>query len=118
MFDAPVETWYLWIGLAVAGTVFVGLAATLPRAPPPDAASAAQTVDSVAAADRPATAVHPLEVDAVRVGPYRVWLRDDSATGRATFAYGPVTPVRRDTALRAGSRTRSLLPRPRLRSCS
>ncbi|MFC4449311.1 DUF7283 family protein [Halorussus aquaticus] len=99
MFDAPVETWYLWVGLAVASAAAVGLAATLPRAPPPDAASAAETVDSVAASDRPTTGVHPLSADAVRVGAYRIWLRDDGATGHATFAFGPVTPVRRDTAL-------------------
>ncbi|NEU57541.1 hypothetical protein [Halorussus sp. MSC15.2] len=99
MFDAPVETWYLWVGLAVASAAAVGLAATLPRAPPPDAAGAAETVDSVAASDRPTTGVHPLSADAARVGTYRIWLRDDGATGHATFAFGPVTPVRRDTAL-------------------
>ncbi|WP_137283347.1 DUF7283 family protein [Halorussus salinisoli] len=99
MFDAPVETWYLWVGLAVASTAAVGLAATLPRSPPPDAASAAETVDSVAASAHPTTGVHPLSADAVRVGPYRIWLRDGGVTGHATFAYGPVTPVRRDTAL-------------------
>jgi hypothetical protein len=99
MFDAPVETWYLWVGLAVASTAAVGLAVSLPRAPPPDAASAAGTVDSVAANPHATTAVHPLSVDAARVGPHRVGLRDDGATGRATFAFGPVTPVQRDTAL-------------------
>ena len=99
MFDAPVETWYLWVGLAVVSTAAVGLAATLPRAPPPDAASAAGTVDSVAASAHPTTGVHPLSADAARVGPYRIWLRDDGATGHAAFAYGPVTPVRRGTAL-------------------
>ncbi|WP_435179689.1 DUF7283 family protein [Halorussus sp. AFM4] len=99
MFDAPVETWYLWVGLAVAGTAAVGIAATLPRAPPPDAAGAADTVDAVAASDHAATGVHPLSVDAAKVGPYRLWLRDDGATGHAAFGFGPVTPVRPDTAL-------------------
>ncbi len=99
MFDAPVETWYLWVGLALASTTAVGLAATLPRAPPPDAPSAAATVDSVAASAHETTGVHPLAAEEARVGPYRLWLRDDGATGHATFAYGPVTPVRRDTAL-------------------
>ena len=100
MFDAPVETWYLWVGLALASTAAVGVAATLPRTPPPDAASAAETVDAVAASAYESTGVHPVAADAVRVGPYRIWLRDDGATGHATFAYGPVTPVRRGTSLR------------------
>ena len=99
MFDAPVETWYLWVGVALASTVAFGLAATLPRAPPPDAASAADTVDSVTASDHAATAEHPVSADEIRIGAYRVWLRTDDATGHATFAYGPVTPVRRGTAL-------------------
>ncbi|WP_132057428.1 DUF7283 family protein [Halorussus amylolyticus] len=99
MFDAPVDAWYLWVGVAVASTVAFGVATTLPRAPPPDAASVADTVDSVAASDRPATAVHPLSADAIRVGSYRIWLRDDGETGHATVTYGPVTPVRRGTAL-------------------
>jgi hypothetical protein len=99
MFDAPVETWYLWVGLAIASTAAVGLAASLPRAPPPDAASAAQTVDSVAASAHSTTGVHPLSADAARIGPYRIWLRDDGTIGHAALAYGPVTPVRRDTAL-------------------
>ncbi|USZ68911.1 hypothetical protein NGM10_04040 [Halorussus salilacus] len=98
MFDAPVETWYLWVGLALASSAALGLAVSLPRAPPPDAAGVADTVDSVAASDRAATAVHPVSAE-VRIGPYRVWLRDDGATGHATLAYGPVTPVRRGTAL-------------------
>ncbi|WP_135829136.1 DUF7283 family protein [Halorussus halobius] len=100
MFDAPVETWYLWVGLAVASTAALGVATNLPRSPPPDAASAADTVDSVAASEHAATGVHPVSVDAVRVGPYRLGLRTDGARAHATFAYGPVTPVGSGTALR------------------
>lgn len=100
MFDAPVETWYLWVGLALAGTAVLGVATTLPRTPPPDAAGAAETVDSVASTAYATTGVHPLSADAVRIGPYRLWLRDDGATSHATFAFGPVTPVRSGTALR------------------
>jgi hypothetical protein len=99
MFDTPVETWYVWAGLAVVSVVVLSLALNLPRTPPPDAVGVAESVDSVAASAHPATATHSLTVDAVRVGPYRVWLRDDGTTGHAVFAYGPVTPVRRGTAL-------------------
>jgi len=100
MFDAPVETWYLWVGLALASTAALGVVTNLPRTPPPDAASAADTVDSVAASQHSATGVHPVSADAVRLGSYRLGLRDDSTTAHATFAYGPVTPVRSGTALR------------------
>jgi hypothetical protein len=99
MFDQPVETWYVWAGLAVASVVVLGLAVGFPRASPPDAAGVAESVDSVAASDRPVMAVHPLFAETIRLSPYRVWLRDDGATGQATFAYGPVTPVERGSAL-------------------
>ena len=99
MFDAPVETWYLWAGLATVSVVALGLAASLPRTPPPDAQGVAQSVDTVAASDRSAAAVHPSLAEAVRIGPYRIWLRSDGATSDATFAYGPVTPVKRGTLL-------------------
>lgn len=99
MFDAPVETWYLWTGLAIVSVVTLGLAVGLPRSPPPDASGVADTVDTVAASDRPTMAMHPFLADEVRISPYRIWLRDDGATSHATFAYGPVTPVERDTPL-------------------
>jgi hypothetical protein len=99
MFDAPVETWYVWAGLAVVSIVTLGLAVSLPRTTPPDAGSVAETVDTVAASDRPAAATHPVLADDVRISPYRIWLRKDGATSYATVAYGPVTPVRRGSAL-------------------
>lgn len=99
MFDAPVETWYLWVGLALVSVAALSIAASLPRAPPPNALSVAETVDAVAASSHAATATHPLDADAVRLGPYRVWLRNGGATSHATFALGPVTPVRKGTPL-------------------
>ncbi|MFC4552774.1 MULTISPECIES: DUF7283 family protein [Halorussus] len=99
MFDAPVDAWYVWLGVALASTVAFGLAASLPSAPPPDAASAADAVDSVAASDYAATRKVPLAADAVKLGPERVALRRDGAVSHATFAYGPVTPAAPGTPL-------------------
>lgn len=99
MFDPPIETWYLWAGLALASLTALGLAISLPTTPPPDAASVAESVDSADANAHPTTTVHALSADEIRLGPYRVWLRDGGATSHATFAYGPITPVRRGTTL-------------------
>ncbi|MFC5367041.1 DUF7283 family protein [Salinirubrum litoreum] len=99
MFDAPVDAWYVWLGLAVASLAVFGSASSLPTTPPPDAAGVADTVDSVAADEYETTAEHPLSVSAVRVGPHRLALRNDAGTSHAEFAFGPVTPVARDSRL-------------------
>lgn len=98
MFDAPVDAWYVWVGLAAVAAAAVGAVSGFPTAPPPDAAAAAGTVDRVAAADHPATARHPLDADAVKLRPNGLALRDDGRTSRADVATR-VTPVRRGTAL-------------------
>ncbi|WP_158057580.1 DUF7283 family protein [Halorussus halophilus] len=93
MFDAPVDAWYVWLGVALASTTAFGLAASLPDEPPPDAAGVAATVDAVAASQHATTATHPLGADAVKLAPNRVALRADGTVAHATFAYGPVVPV-------------------------
>ena len=99
MFDAPIDAWYVWLGVALASTVAFGLSVSLPRAPPPDAASVADTVDGVAASPHATTAKHPVSADAVRIGTSRVSVRRDGNAAHATFAYGPVTPVSPGSAL-------------------
>ncbi|MFB6142080.1 MAG: hypothetical protein ABEJ30_01910 [Halorientalis sp.] len=94
MFDAPADTWYLWLGVAAASVAAFGVAAGLPTAAPADARRAAATVDAVAASPHEATASHPLRADAVRLGTSRVALRTDGGVTHATFTEGPVTPVR------------------------
>jgi hypothetical protein len=93
MLDVPIDSWYAWFGLSLAGLALVGAVAGLPTTPPPNAAAAAVTVDRVAAAEYAATAEHPLDATAVRIGSRRLSLRNDAGTAHATFAFGPVTPV-------------------------
>jgi hypothetical protein len=93
MFGPPVESWYLWVGLAVVGAALVGVAVQLPRTSPPDATAVAATVDGVAASPYDAVGEHPLRADAVRLSARRVALRRDGTTARAEFAFGPVVPV-------------------------
>jgi hypothetical protein len=93
MFDLPLEAWYGWIGLSLAGVALVGAAAGLPTAPPPDAGAAAATVDRVAAAEYAATAEHPLDGAEIRLGTRRIGIRSEAGAAHATFAFGPVTPV-------------------------
>jgi len=93
MLGLPVESWYLWVGLAVVGAALVGIAVELPRTNPPDAAAVAATVDGVAASPYDAVGEHPVRADAVRLSARRVALRRDGTTARAEFSFGPVVPV-------------------------
>jgi hypothetical protein len=101
MLDAPVDAWYVWVGVAAASVAALGVALSFPTAPPPDAASAAATVDSVAGCEYAATAKHPISAEEIRLGSHRLGLRNDDGASHATFAYGPVVPVRNGTALAA-----------------
>lgn len=98
MLDAPVDAWYVWVGLALVATATVAAATGFPTAPPPDARAAAGTVDRVATADHGATARHPLAADAVRIGSSSLSLRHDGRRTHAAFVR-PVTPVERGTPL-------------------
>lgn len=102
MFDVPLDAWYAWLGLAVASAATVGVAASLPAAPPPDAAGVATTVDGVAASPHAAVGRHPLpNADTVRVGRDTVSLRGPGGTAHAQLGYGPVTPATGDASLAA-----------------
>jgi len=100
MFDAPVDTWYRWLGIAGASLAVLGAAVGLPTGAGPDAAAAATTVDSVAASTHPGVAEHPLSADSTRLGTGTVALRADGHTATATLAY-QVTPVLDGTRLDA-----------------
>lgn len=98
MFDAPLDAWYVWLGVATVSFAIFGVAVELPRSPPPDAASAAGTVDSVAGCTYTATAEHPLSAREIKLGAHRLGLQGDGGTVHATFRYGPVVPVETNRA--------------------
>lgn len=98
MLEVPVDSWYVWVGLALVATVAAGTAIEFPTTPPPDARTAAATVDRVAAADHTVTARHPVDAEAVKLERLHLSLRDGGRTSRARFAH-TVTPVRRGSPL-------------------
>lgn len=93
MFDAPLDAWYVWFGVTVVSLALLGVAIELPTAPPPNAASVADTVDSVAGCSYTATAEHPISARKIKLGPRRLGLEGAGGTAHSTFAYGPIVPV-------------------------
>ena len=90
MIDIPVDTLYLWTGLAVVGVAAVGVATSLPTAPPPDATTAAHTVDAVAASEPPTYGEQPTAADRLRVTGDRLELHGDGGSASAALAEGVV----------------------------
>lgn len=101
MLEVPADAPAVWVGLTVASAALLGVVVLLPTAPAPDAAAAATVVDAVAVADGPAIAERRLVADEVRVRPGGIDLRNDAGIATASFAYGPVIPVRDGTRLHA-----------------
>lgn len=100
MFEAPIDAWYVWIGLAAVSAVTIGVATSIPTAPPPDATGAAETVDAVAASDHAVVDEHKLpNTDAVRIGSDSLSLRGPGGTAHAAIGYGPVTPAASNRSL-------------------
>ena len=102
MFEAPLDAWYVWLGLAVVSGAAAGVVTGMPAAPPPDATGAAETVDGIAASEHATTAERPVpNAEAVRVGTDSLSLRGPGGTAHARFGYGPITPAASDGDLEA-----------------
>lgn len=102
MFDVPLDAWYVWLGLAAVGATVVGVASSMPAAPPPDATGAAATVDGVAASPHSAVGKHPLSnAESIRVGRDTLSIRGPGGTGHAALGYGPVTRTVHNESLSA-----------------
>lgn len=109
MFGLPAEATWVWVGLVVGTAVMFGVVTGHPGAPP-DATTAASTIDQVAATTHPSTASVSLRADEVTVGQHRIGLRGPGGTAHATLEYGPVVPVR------PGSKLESVLEGTPVRS--
>ncbi|MDG5775857.1 hypothetical protein VB773_17580 [Haloarculaceae archaeon H-GB2-1] len=101
MFDAPVDAWYTWVGVATVSLAVFGVVLGLPAVAPPDAATLAETVDSVASSPYEASATVEVRAERLRLGSTAVVLRNREGTSHATFAYAPVVPVVNSTLLGA-----------------
>lgn len=115
MFDAPLEDWYVWVGVAAVSLAVLGVAVSLPSAAPPKAAAVADAIDRVATSPTGSTGVHEIRAEEIKLDRTRVSLRDDGGTAHAEVAFGPVTPAGNDERLEAvlaGERPRDVFESP------
>lgn len=93
-FEAPVDAWYVWVGVAIASVAFAGVALSLPTQPPPDAAEAANTIDEIGASSYNESAKYEYDATAVKIDVKRIGMRNEAGTDWASVAFGSMTPVR------------------------
>jgi len=98
-FEAPVDAWYVWLGVVIVSGALVGVALSLPSQPPPDATEAANAIDRVAGSTHVAEARYEHDADEVRVDGAQIAMRNDGGTDRASVAFGPLTPISALTAV-------------------
>lgn len=97
MLVAPVDAWYVWIGLTAASVTLLGIVSAVPAAPPPDADGAADTIDRIATSRYAAIGEHPLtNAESIRVGSDTISLRGPGGTTDSQLGYGPVVSATSD----------------------
>ncbi|NIB98657.1 hypothetical protein [Halobacterium sp. R2-5] len=99
MFDTLADVPPVLVALSLVSTTLLGVAFAAKPSAPSRAAPLASTVDTVASADRASVETEDVDADAIRVTSRKLAVRDDGRTTSQSFAYGPVVPVQRDTAL-------------------
>jgi len=91
--EAPVDGWYVWFGVALVSIGLTTFVLGLPSQPPPDATTAANTIDRVASSSHRAAADYEHDAAAIRIDTKQLWLRNDGGTTRESVAFGSLTPV-------------------------
>lgn len=85
MFDAHIETLWVWVGVGVVSVVVLGVVTGLPSVAPPDGAGVATTIDEVATGPPGSVATRDIHADEWTVTKRRIGLRSDSGTLHETL---------------------------------
>ncbi|WP_436923064.1 DUF7283 family protein [Halosimplex amylolyticum] len=91
--ESPADAWYVWFGVALVSLAFVGVVASFPSEPPPDAPAAADAIDQTTASGYNATAEYEHDADRWYVANKTIVMKNDGGTARAALSYARVVPV-------------------------
>lgn len=99
-FEAPMDAWIVYIGLAIVSTAMLGVAVGFTAVPPPDANAAANAVDVAAGSSIGAVSNYEHDADSFWIDHQQIVLRNEGGTSTATVAFGEMTPAYKDERLR------------------
>lgn len=91
--EAPMDAWYVWVGVALVSIGLAAFAVSLPSTPSPDAERAAGALDRVGASEYEAATTLEHDAEAVRIGAEQIAMRNEGGTDRARVSFGPLLPV-------------------------
>ncbi len=92
-FEAPMDAWYVFLGVSVVSVVIFGMVLSLPSTPAPAAAEAADAIDEVAASGFNASGTYDHDADEYYVTGETIALKNDGGTAEAGFTYASAVPV-------------------------
>jgi len=98
-FEAPMDAWIVYIGVAFVSSTMLVFALGLTGTPAPNANAAANTIDLVGDRSVSATAEYEHDGDSFWIDRQQIVLRNDGGTSRATIAFGEITPAYYDERL-------------------
>jgi hypothetical protein len=99
MLDTLADVPPVVVALSLVSTTLLGVAVASQPSVAPRADALAGTVNAVAAADTQGVESRAVHADSVRIATHQISVRDDAGTAHAAYAYGPVVPVRQNTAM-------------------
>jgi len=91
--EAPVDAWYVWLGVAVVSVGLFAFVLGLPSQPSPDAARAVNAIDRVSSSSHQASVVYDHGAEAIKVGTKQVAMRNRGGTSQESVVFGSLTPV-------------------------
>jgi hypothetical protein len=91
--EAPVDAWYVWVGVAVVSVGLLGFVLGFPSQPSPDAARAVNAIDRVSSSSHQASVAYDHDAEAIKVGTKRVAMRNSGGTSQESVVFGSLTPV-------------------------
>lgn len=92
-FEAPVDAWYVWLGVTLVAAGLFGLVAALPTQPPPDADRMANAIDEVAGSSQTAEATIDHDATEIKIRSGSLAVRNEAGTERAVLRFGRLTPL-------------------------
>lgn len=92
-FEAPMDAWYVFLGVSIVSVAVFGMVLSLPTTPAPATREAADAIDEVAASGFNASGSYDHDATEYYVTSERIGLRNDGGDPVASFTYASAAPV-------------------------
>lgn len=92
-FEAPMDAWYVFLGVAMVSVSLFGVVLALPSTPAPAASEAADAIDELAASGYNASGSYDHDAEQYFVTRSRIGLKNDGGSRTTSFTFASPAPV-------------------------